>query len=83
MNPGVKGTGSIAETGVTAVISGAPSGWEEIQKQKIRMKENKEGKSAGKCSATQGLFPLPHSRGDPNHEIWDHLFILLYPFGKP
>ena len=35
-------------------------------------------------SATQRLFPLPHDvRGDPNHGIRDHIFILLYPFGKP
>ena len=32
----------------------------------------------------QGAFPTP-SRGDPNHGILirDHLFILLYLFGKP
>ena len=40
--------------------------------------ERREGRyvqeSAANCSATQRLFCTP-SRGDPNHEIRDHLLI--------
>ena len=45
-----------------------------------RMKGKKEGKGR-KVQCHSGAFPTP-LRGDPNHEIRDHLFILLYPFGN-
>ena len=77
MNPAVKGTGWLAETGFT--VSRAPSGREERISRKHILQSIKVLKGR-KCHS--GAFPT-HTSGDSNHAIRDHLFISLYPFGKP